>query len=49
MTHPWTARFPLKRDQSYKLLEYACHEDNRMIRDWITVSRAEQEAAKGKK
>ena len=43
MTRPWTARFPLKRDQSYKLLEYACHEDNRMIRDWITVSRAEQE------
>jgi hypothetical protein len=43
MTRPWTARFPWKRDPNYKLLEYACHEDNRMVRDWITVSRAEQE------
>jgi hypothetical protein len=43
LTRPYTARFPWKRDQNYKLLEYACHEDNRMVRDWITVSRAEQE------
>jgi len=43
LTHSWTARFPWKRDQNYKLLEYACHEDNRMVRDWINVSRAEQE------
>lgn len=43
MTHSWTARFPWKRDQDYKLLEYACHEDNRMVSDWINVSRAEQE------
>jgi hypothetical protein len=42
MTRPWTARLPWKRDQNYKLLEYACHEDNRMVRDWITVSQAEQ-------
>jgi hypothetical protein len=43
MTAPWTARLPWKRDENYKLLEYACHEDNRMVRDWINVSRAEQE------
>jgi hypothetical protein len=45
LTRPWTARFPLKLDPDYKLLEYTCHEDNRVIRDWITVSRAER--AKG--
>jgi hypothetical protein len=45
LTKPYTARIPWKRDQSYKLLEYACHEDNRMIRDWINVSQAEQAAA----
>jgi hypothetical protein len=49
LTHSWTARMPWKNDPNYKLLEYACHEDNRMVRDWINVSRAEQEAAKGKK
>ncbi len=38
MTHPWTARLPWKRDQDYKLLEYACHEDNRMVRDWINAT-----------
>jgi hypothetical protein len=43
LTHSWTARFPWHRDQNYKLLEYACHEDNRMVRDWINVSHAEQD------
>lgn len=48
MTKSWTARFPWKRDPNYKLLEYACHEDNRMMRDWLNVSRAEQEAEAAK-
>ena len=42
LTHSWTARFPLKLDPDYKLLEYTCHEDNRVIGDWISVSRAER-------
>jgi hypothetical protein len=42
LTHSWTARFPLKVDPNYKLLEYTCHEDNRVIGDWISVSRAER-------
>ncbi len=49
LTRSWSARFPWKRDPNYKLLEYACHEDNRMVRDWITVSRAEQEGKTGSK
>jgi hypothetical protein len=48
LTHSWTARFPLKLDNSFQILEYACTEDNNMIPHWISTSRAEraQEAAK---
>jgi hypothetical protein len=42
LTHSWTARFPLKLDPDYKLLEYGCQEDNRVVPDWISVSRAER-------
>jgi hypothetical protein len=38
----WTARFPLKLDNGFQMLEYACHEGNRMIPDWISASRAER-------
>jgi hypothetical protein len=44
LTRPWTARFPLKLDNNYKMLEYACIEGNRTIPDWINVSRAERAA-----
>jgi hypothetical protein len=49
LTRSWTARFPLKLDNDFKILEYACTEDNTMIPHWISTSRAEraQEAAKG--
>jgi exoribonuclease II len=48
LTDSWTARFPLKLDNSFQVLEYACTEDNNMIPHWISTSRAEraQEAAK---
>jgi hypothetical protein len=48
LTHSWTARFPLKLDNGFQILEYACTEDNNMIPHWISTSRAEraQEAAK---
>src|SRR5258708_37025380 len=44
LPRPWTARFPLKLDPNYNLLEYTCHEDNRVVGDWISVSRAERSA-----
>jgi hypothetical protein len=48
LTRPWTARFPLKLDNSYRMLEYACIEGNGTLPDWINVSRAERAAeAKG--
>jgi hypothetical protein len=42
LTRSWTARFPLKLDNSFQILEYACTEDNNMIPHWISVSRAER-------
>jgi hypothetical protein len=50
ITRPWTARFPLKLDNSYKWWEYACLEGNRTIPDYISASRAERaQAAKDAK
>jgi hypothetical protein len=45
LTRPWTGRFPLKLDPGYKWWEYACHEGNRTIPDYISTSRAERAAA----
>ena len=47
LTHSWTARFPLKLDNGFQILEYACTEDNNMIPHWISVSKAEREKAAG--
>jgi len=46
-TASWTVRAPWKRDDNYQFFEYACHEDNGAIRNFITSSRAKraQEAA----
>ena len=44
LTRPWTARFPLKLDNDFLMMEYTCHESNRVIGDWISVSQAERTA-----
>jgi len=44
ITGPWTAAFPWRRDEAYRFFEYACHEDNYTIRDFIVTSRAERAA-----
>ncbi|MFB0613119.1 hypothetical protein [Aurantiacibacter poecillastricola] len=44
-TRPWTARLDWSRDDTYKIFEYACHEGNVQIRDYITASRAERASA----
>jgi hypothetical protein len=41
-TAPWTVELPWQRDESYQFFEYACHEDNTMIRNYIVTSRAER-------
>ena len=44
LTRSWTARYPLKNDLTYEWWEYACHEGNRTIGDYIRTSRAERAA-----
>jgi hypothetical protein len=37
---PWTLRFDWTRDDEYAFFEYACHEGNVQVRNYITASRA---------
>ncbi len=39
-TAPWTVRFDWTRDSEYEFFEYACHEGNVQVRNYITASRA---------
>jgi hypothetical protein len=41
-TAPWTARLDWVRDDGFGIYEYACHEGNVQIRNFITASRAER-------
>ena len=44
-TQPWTIELPLKRDMSYDLYEYACHEGNRAVTGILGAARhAERQA-----
>ena len=38
-TASWTASLPWKRDDNYTIYEYACHEGNEAIRNYIVTSR----------
>jgi len=42
LTQPWKAAFPIERDDHYRFFEYACHEDNSAVRNFITASRFER-------
>jgi len=44
-TQPWSARLEWQRDDDYQIFEYACHEGNVQIRNYINASRAERAAA----
>ena len=46
LTRPWTLRVPLKEEPTYEWWEYACHEGNSVIPNYVHASRAEREAAK---
>ena len=37
-----SAAFPLKLDNDYQMFEYACHEGNAAIRNYIETSRYER-------
>ncbi len=46
-TQPWSARLEWQRDDAYDMFEYACHEGNVQIRNYIMTSRADAAAAAG--
>ena len=39
-TAPWTARLNWDRDDKYEFFEYACHEGDEQVRNYITASKA---------
>ena len=43
-TQPWTTRIEWSRDEDYEFFEYACHEGNYAVRDYINASRAHRAA-----
>jgi hypothetical protein len=47
-TRPWSAAIPLRRDQNYRILEYACHEGNYAMTNSLSGARAQERAAAGK-
>ncbi len=46
-TQPWTLELPLKRDMSYDLYEYACHEGNRAVTGILGGARHEERQRAG--
>ena len=44
-TRPWTIELPLKRDESYGMFEYACHEGNYAMFNILSGARADERAA----
>ncbi len=44
-TRPWKATFPLRRDMSYGMFEYACHEGNHAMFNILSASRAADRSA----
>jgi hypothetical protein len=41
-TRPWRVACPLKRDPSYGMFEYACHEGNYGLRNILSGARAQE-------
>ena len=46
-TKLWKASFPLRREMSYGMFEYACHEGNHAMHNILSASRAADKAATG--
>ena len=44
-TAPFTARLDWTRNDEYEFFEYACHEGNVQVRNFVTASRAERAQA----
>jgi hypothetical protein len=42
LTRPFTVRYPMRNDPSYEWWEYACHEGNTIVPNYVTTSRFER-------
>jgi hypothetical protein len=42
---PWRVAIPLKRDSTYRIFEYACHEGNYAMMNSLSGARAQERAA----
>ena len=42
LTRPFTVRYPMRDDPSYEWWEYACHEGNTIVPNYVTTSRFER-------
>jgi len=42
LTRPFTVRYPMRNDSSYLMPEYACHESNTIVPNYIATNRAER-------
>jgi hypothetical protein len=43
-TRPWTVAYPFRRNPTYVIFEYACHEGNYALANLLSGSQAEQRA-----
>jgi hypothetical protein len=43
LTGPFTVRYPMRHDPSYEWWEYACHEGNTIVPNYVTTSRHERQ------
>jgi hypothetical protein len=48
-TRPWKVAFPLNRDQTYQIFEYACHEGNKAVEHVLLGARAQERTAAARK
>ena len=47
LTDKWTISYPMFLDPEYRFFEYACHEDNTAVRNFIEASRFERGLTRG--
>jgi hypothetical protein len=45
LTRPFTVRYPMRNDASYLTPEYACHENNTIVPNYVRTNRHERENA----
>jgi hypothetical protein len=42
LMHPFTVRYPMRNDPSYFMPEYACHESNTIVPNYVATNRVER-------